>query len=539
MKTKFDRKRTFGMVGLVLVLLASSAILAGAQGVPVVYHACVNNSSGTIHMIPADGKCNNNEQLVTWNSQGPPGQQGLPGAQGDPGPAGLACWDLNGDGIQDAAEDVNQDGLWNAADCKGPQGETGSQGVQGLQGTPGEPGAPGAQGDAGPDGLACWDLNGDGVQDTTEDINSDGVWNALDCQGPQGEQGPPGSADAWSLTGSSGTTADTNYLGTSDNQALEIKVNGARALRLEPNAEGPNVIGGYSNNGVAAGVHGATIAGGGGHSLLYRNTVVGNYGTVGGGWSNLAGTAEAATVGGGYHNAATGYEATVAGGGSNAASGIHSSVGGGLSNTARGNGSTVGGGMQNTADANGSTVGGGQYNTAFSNSATVGGGVRNTAYGAYATVPGGAWAAADHYGQMAHASGMFAAAGDAQASQYVLRRVGNMSAGAWYELFLNESDIRLTIASGRTMTFEILITARTSAGESAGYRITGVIENSGGTTALIGIPPLVTTVLGEDDTAWDAQVIADDTNDALVIQVQGNGETIRWVATVDTAEVAW
>ena len=38
--------------------------------------------------------------------------------------------------------------------------------------------------------------------------------------------------------------------------------------------------------------------------------------------------------------------------------------------------------------------------------------------------------------------------------------------------------------------------------------------------------------------AWNATVAADDANDALVIQVNGAaGTTIRWVATVRTAEV--
>jgi len=35
------------------------------------------------------------------------------------------------------------------------------------------------------------------------------------------------------------------------------------------------------------------------------------------------------------------------------------------------------------------------------------------------------------------------------------------------------------------------------------------------------------------------QVLADNTNDALNIQVMGNGETIRWVASVQTVEVSW
>ncbi len=44
-------------------------------------------------------------------------------------------------------------------------------------------------------GLHCWDLNGDGIEDDNEDVNEDGVFDALDCIGeigPTGERGEPG-----------------------------------------------------------------------------------------------------------------------------------------------------------------------------------------------------------------------------------------------------------------------------------------------------------------------------------------------------------
>ena len=37
-------------------------------------------------------------------------------------------------------------------------------------------------------------------------------------------------SNAWKIGGNSGTTAGTHFLGTTDNQPLEIKVNSARAL---------------------------------------------------------------------------------------------------------------------------------------------------------------------------------------------------------------------------------------------------------------------------------------------------------------------
>ena len=41
----------------------------------------------------------------------------------------------------------------------------------------------GTNGVNGANGINCWDLNGNRVNDPTEDVNHDGFWNALDCQG--------------------------------------------------------------------------------------------------------------------------------------------------------------------------------------------------------------------------------------------------------------------------------------------------------------------------------------------------------------------
>jgi len=67
----------------------------------------------------------------------------------------------------------------------------------------------------------------------------------------------------WLLTGNAGTTSGTHFLGTTDNVALDLRVNGQRGLRLSPSGPSPNVIGGFSGNSVAAGIGGAAIGGGG------------------------------------------------------------------------------------------------------------------------------------------------------------------------------------------------------------------------------------------------------------------------------------
>lgn len=211
-------------------------------------------------------------------------------------------------------------------------------------------------------------------------------------------------------------------------------------------------------------------------------------------------------------------------------------MGGGYFNRASGNGSIVGGGANNDASGSRSTVGGGSENEASNQFSTVGGGGNNTASGAYATVFGGNGAVASHYGEVASASGSFSEAGDAQASLYVLRR--ETSDSSWTELFLDGSAERITLAPDRVMTFDILIVGTTAFGfsYSTGYRVTGVIKNTGGVTGLVGTPNV--TVLGYDAGAgaWTVGVEANDAFDALVVKVDGSS-TMRWVASVRTVEV--
>jgi hypothetical protein len=113
----------------------------------------------------------------------------------------------------------------------------------------------------------------------------------------------------WRLTGNAG--AGGSFLGTTDNQPLELRVNNFRVFRLEPHATSPNIIGGFSGNSVLSGVYGATIGGGGESGNI--NTVTDNYSTVGGGKDNTASGAYA-TIGGGKGNTAYGNYSTIPGG---------------------------------------------------------------------------------------------------------------------------------------------------------------------------------------------------------------------------------
>jgi trimeric autotransporter adhesin len=254
-----------------------------------------------------------------------------------------------------------------------------------------------------------------------------GSWS---CAADEDTQG----AD-WRLGGNSGTTS-SDFLGTTDDQALDLRVNNARALRLEPASDGtdqsPNVIGGIADNSVTAGVHSATIAGGGRDAAsVSANSVTDNGGTVGGGGGNRAGDADAdltdarqATVGGGRNNAASGLVATVGGGEHNTASGLVATVAGGGPNTASGNRAAVGGGWFNTASAFVATVGGGEGNTASGTWATVPGGAGNTASGSR-SLAAGSQAKANHQGAFVWADSRFEEMASTADDQFIARAQGD------------------------------------------------------------------------------------------------------------------
>ncbi|MFZ0826635.1 MAG: hypothetical protein WAO02_04355 [Verrucomicrobiia bacterium] len=156
-----------------------------------------------------------------------------------------------------------------------------------------------------------------------------------------------GANNFWQLTGNAGTTAGLNFVGTADNQPLEVHVNGQRAFRVEPDGSGyvaPNVIGGSLNYDTNS-AYGATIGGGGG--TLGPNSVTASFGTIAGGVHNTSG--QQATVGGGYLNTANAINATVGGGFDNNNTGAEGTVGGGYNNSVSGFVATVPGGYNDIA----------------------------------------------------------------------------------------------------------------------------------------------------------------------------------------------
>lgn len=250
-------------------------------------------------------------------------------------------------------------------------------------------------------------------------------------------------ATGWSLTGNAGTVPETNFLGTTDDQPLELRVNGQRALLLEPAVSSPNFIAGYGFNSVSESTVGATV-GGGGRDLAV-NQADGSYSTVSGGAGNAAG-GYAAAIGGGEGNSATYSYATIGGGGANEIGGNYATIGGGQANIAGAGGTTVSGGQNNWVTAAYGAIAGGAVNSATANFGFVGGGYYNVVAGEYGTIAGGGpsdpgnpttsnneiW---DDYGAVSGGGGNIAGSDDGVPTSAQAATVGgglNNSSGAGY-----------------------------------------------------------------------------------------------------------
>jgi hypothetical protein len=200
------------------------------------------------------------------------------------------------------------------------------------------------------------------------------------------------AASFWNIAGNKGTNPQSNnFLGTLDNQPLELHVNGTRAFRLEPAANSPNVIGGSSNNAVATGVYSAAIGGGISNlvaSGAFESTIAGGNGNV------IDIDANDSAIGGGSANdiGPGADSSTIAGGVTNAIQkgAFESAIGGGNGNFIETNATdcVIAGGYFNSAAAPYSVVSGGQYNATSGYASSVPGGAGNSASGDYSFAAG-------------------------------------------------------------------------------------------------------------------------------------------------------
>ena len=232
----------------------------------------------------------------------------------------------------------------------------------------------------------------------------------------------------------------------------------------------------------------------------------------------------AANVASGSYSFACGYD--------NRASGSYSFSSGYQSIASSVNGVAIG--WQCTASGSYETFAFGEYCIASANNAlAIGHQVQSSAVAASAW---GSRASSTRYGMYSHAAGYFAAMGDAQSARFVLRKKTTDATPT--TLMLDGSTTRLTIPSGKTMSANIIISGIKSDGSAkCTFWRKVVITNVGGTTTL---DAEIKEHDAKDVASCDVTITADDTNDALQIDVTGvAAETWRWVAVVEGLEIGY
>jgi hypothetical protein len=200
-----------------LSLVAVGAVVSyvlpvNAQG-PVVIRACVHNGNHQLRYISVGQSCAANEQLVTWNNEGPAGPAGPQGATGPQGPQG----NTGATGSQGPQGDTGAQGpqgATGATGAQGPQGDTGAQGATGATGAQGDTGATGPQGPQGNTGAT----GAQGPQGDTGAQGPQGNTGATGAQGPQGNTGATGAVGPQGATGATGAQGPQGNTGATGAQ---------------------------------------------------------------------------------------------------------------------------------------------------------------------------------------------------------------------------------------------------------------------------------------------------------------------------------
>jgi len=178
------------------------------------------------------------------------------------------------------------------------------------------------------------------------------------------------------------------------------------------------------------------------------------------------------------------------------------------------------------------------YNSASTGTGSVTLGPENTSSSQY-SVAIGYYASSAVQGKLAYAAGRFAAAGDAQGGQFILR--ADTTDATATVLTTNNSTAgstnQIVAASDTCITFDGTITAMQNGAQAyASWKIEGLLVNDGGTTSLVNS---ATTVISNAD-GWGMALSADNTNNALAITCTGEAShNIRWVANIRTTEVTY
>ncbi len=229
----------------------------------------------------------------------------------------------------------------------------------------------------------------------------------------------------------------------------------------------------------------------------YNNTSSGYHSYAFGGNNTVSGYYSSAV---GYLNTASGYRSSVIGY-SNTASGIYSSAIGN-SNTASGTYSSAIG-CGNTASGNNSSAIGYKSRATIAHECSIGG--------------------AEISGEFASTSSIFNLKAKTTNSTPVIMSVGDGSNS-------------LQIPTNSVLALNIQVVGRDiTTGDVNAYFFKAYIKNIGGTTSMSG--DIIKDSL-EDDSSWDCNISANNTNDTLVITVTGDASnTVQWGASINSTKL--
>jgi hypothetical protein len=327
-------------------------------------------------------------------------------------------------------------------------------------------------------------------------------------------------------------------------------------------------IGGGNNNSAGGNDGYQTIVGGNGNSIAAAGTSfigggsgnsISNFSGTGGcviigGANNIINGGVYNAIGGGITNTASSSYSTISGGQSNTVStGTHATVVGGSTNTASGTYSVVG--SQNSVASGQNSVALGDF-TAASGQASFAANGRTQAAGAYSSALG-FFSRTYLSSQQALASGIFAAAGDAQQSSLTARKQDTLTTGATSSLSLDGTGTtNLIIPSGANRTWNTTVnwvatvtgSSGTTTGVTVGNSIYGVSEFGFKVSASIAsITPLIRDSIVADTTIMETATLtyATGSSNSLAMTFTaptfaGSGSLgMRVVAKVSLVELAW
>jgi hypothetical protein len=122
-----------------------------------------------------------------------------------------------------------------------------------------------------------------------------------------------------------------------------------------------------------------------------------------------------------------------------------------------------------------------------------------------------------------------------ESGHYVRRNINDHTLNTWFSLYTDGASEQLTIATDTVWTVDVHVTGKTVVAHALhwSFHILGVVANHGGT---VTASQLDTDNIYRGDTGYEAQIAADDTNNALEIQIRrisgGVDWDIQWTGTV-------